>query len=257
MKVIEDHIISEVLELTPGHVVLRAQRSSPLPLILPGNFAEIEIPASRDVFLRRPFTFLDADIKSNTVSFYIKTIGKGTKILASLQTGDKLNIMYPLGNSFTIPDRGSKVMMVGGGSGIAPFGFLGRMLHEHGVECHFVIGGKTISDIHFVHEMEKFGTIHITTEDGSAGVKGLVTDSPMFKENHGFSLIYACGPEGMMKATGKWAHEKGIPCEVSLENTMACGFGACLCCITPTTTGNRCVCTDGPVFKFTDILWQS
>ncbi len=257
MKVVEDHIVNEVRELAPGHIVLSVYRKSPLPVILPGNFAEIEIPGTRDVFLRRPFTFLDADLSTNTLSFYIKTIGKGTRILAQLKPGDKLNIIYPLGNAFMIPDKGSKVLMVGGGSGIAPFGFLGRLLHEKGVECHFLLGGRTSSDIHFIKEMGKFGRVYITTEDGSAGTKGLVTNSPVFNGDYHFDYIYACGPDGMMQATGNWAVKNGIPCQVSLENTMACGFGVCLCCTTSTTTGNRCVCTDGPVFNYSDILWQS
>jgi dihydroorotate dehydrogenase electron transfer subunit len=120
------------------------------------------------------------------------------------------------------------------------------------------LGGRKLEDISLVKEFKPFGEVMITTEDGSGGVKGMVTDHPVLTGSRfSFDRVYSCGPEPMMKAIAQVAGKLGTFCEVSLENTMACGFGACLCCVTATTTGNKCVCTEGPVFNAADLLWQT
>ena len=255
MKRIEDLSVKNIRWLNSNSFVLELSGSEAIRDILPGNFAEIRIDQQPGVFLRRPFSYLDVDERSNSISFFIKVAGKGSQKLGTLAEGEQLNVMHPLGNSFSIPE-GRKVLITGGGSGIAPFIMLGRELKARANEVIILTGGKTSEDILFTEEFEKFGKVYCTTEDGSLGEKGLLSDHSIFsKDIHNFDQIYSCGPEGMMKAVAGIARENNIPCEASLEHLMACGFGVCLCCIQETTEGNKCVCTDGPVFNTNDLKW--
>ncbi|MFK5857395.1 MAG: dihydroorotate dehydrogenase electron transfer subunit, partial [Bacteroidota bacterium] len=222
--------------------------------VYPGNFAEIKVPDTPDVFLRRPISILDVDQKANTISFYIKAIGKGTKKMGNLAIGSQLNIIYPLGNSFSVNNQ-KNVLIVGGGSGIAPFIMLGDKLKKENANVTFLLGARSKSDVFLTNEFSKYGEVLVTTEDGSLGEKGLVTQHSVFSGSFPFDYIYTCGPDPMMKAVAKIAHEKNIVCEASLENMMACGIGACLCCVTPTVRGNLCVCTEGPVFNTKELQW--
>jgi dihydroorotate dehydrogenase electron transfer subunit len=256
-KVIADH---EVISLTcpvDDNYILQLKSPVEIPNIKSGNFAEILVPDTNDVFLRRPFSILDVDYENRYISFFVKAIGKGSKKLGKLKKGDKLNLIYPLGNSFNLPASKSKVLIVAGGSGIAPFILLGKELLKNNIKTTFLIGGKSKKDILLIDEFSKYGEVLITTEDGSLGEKGLVTHHPVFSSSiNSFDKIFSCGPEPMMKAVAKIANDKGIECEVSLENMMACGFGICLCCVTPTIEGNKRVCWEGPVFSSNYLKWQ-
>ena len=146
--------------------------------------------------------------------------------------------------------------MVGGGSGIAPILFLAKesgLKHE---QIDILIGARSEKDHINVSDYKKFGKLFFTSEDGTLGEKGFVTDHSVFQNLEKYNKIYACGPEAMMKAIAKIANDNNIFCEVSLENLMACGFGVCLCCIEPTINGNQCVCTEGPVFNIKELKWQ-
>jgi len=222
--------------------------------IRPGNFAEIKVPDTNDVFLRRPISVYDVDYEKNTITFYIKAIGKGTKKLGALDNGDKVDIVYPLGNSFT-PIVSGKTLIVGGGSGIAPFILLAEELKNANSKVTYLFGARTSEDIVLKKAFSVYGDVHVTTEDGSLGEKGLVTQHSIFDNINDFDMVYTCGPDPMMKAVSKIAESHDIKCEASLENMMACGFGACLCCVTPTIRGNECVCTEGPVFNSKDLKW--
>jgi len=159
-----------------------------------------------------------------------------------------------LGNSFSVVGEG-KALIVGGGSGIAPFIQLGRELKRRSIQTTFLIGGRTKNDVFLTDEFSKFGEVLVTTEDGSRGEKGFVTHHSVFSGDFDFNKIYTCGPDPMMKAIAKIATEKNIDCKASLENMMACGIGACLCCVTPTINGNKVVCTEGPVFNTKELGW--
>lgn len=254
MKRIEDLKVKEVRWLNSSSYVLDLAESQAVHDIRPGNFGEIRVDGHPDVFLRRPFSYLDFDVNEHTVSFFIKAIGKGTNKLGELEKGDTVNVIHPLGNAFSIPEN-KKVLITGGGSGIAPFIMLGRELKAKGNEVHILTGGRIKEDILFTEEFSRFGEVYCTTEDGSLGEKGLLTEHSIFSGNLGYDMIYTCGPEGMMKAVAAIAQEKGIACEASLENLMACGFGVCLCCIQETDEGNLCVCTEGPVFNVNKLKW--
>lgn len=254
MKKIQDCNVSQVKHLNDDTYILELRMEELPEKIESGNFAEIRVDHTPDVFLRRPFSVYDVDYEKKNISFFIKNIGKGTDLLGKLEEGDNVNIIYPLGNSFS-DNKTGKVLLIGGGTGIAPLLLLARKVKKSGSEVFYLIGGRTAKDIHLVEEFETYGTVLITTEDGSLGEKGMVTDHSIWESVSDFAKIYTCGPDPMMKAVAKITQAKQIPCEASLENTMACGFGACLCCITETTEGNKCVCTEGPVFNVNDLKW--
>lgn len=240
-------------EISRGYHVILLQCPEKLPEILPGQFAQLLVEKSVTTYLRRPISIYDTDPINNTISLLIKVVGAGTSTLATLQEGEKLNILYPLGNSFSVAE-GRKALLVGGGVGIAPMLLLAKYLHTRGKDLHVLIGGRSVADIIEPGLYETLGEVGITTDDGSAGIKGLVTQHPVFDRISEFSMVYACGPDPMMKAVAGIASANAVPCEVSLENLMACGIGACLCCIAETKTGNRTTCVDGPVFNVKELV---
>ncbi|MEE4260287.1 MAG: dihydroorotate dehydrogenase electron transfer subunit [Bacteroidales bacterium] len=254
MKRVQDFKFKDYKWLNYQNYILTLKTSDSIAEIKPGNFAELKIPNAPDVFLRRPLSILDVDHVKNTISFYVKIIGKGTEKLGKLRGGDKVSVIYPLGNSFSVNGT-KKALLVGGGSGIAPFILLGRELKQKGIDITFLIGARTKEDVLLTDEFKKLGEVLVTTEDGTMGQTGLVTHHSVFTEAFLFDKIYTCGPDPMMKAIAKIAEEKGVDCEASLENMMACGFGACLCCVVETNGGNKCVCTEGPVFNTKELAW--
>ena len=254
MKKIQDCTVHNIKNLNKDTYILELKCPKIPEHISAGNFAEIRVDHSAEVFLRRPLSVYNVDYKNQLISFFIKIVGKGTALLQEVKKGEIVNIIYPLGNSYGTKQSG-KVLVIGGGSGIAPLLLLGKELKESGAEITYLLGGRTSGDIHLIEDFKQYGTVNFTTEDGSLVEKGRVTDHTIFKKISEFSKIYTCGPDPMMKAIGKIAQQYKIPCEVSLENMMACGFGACLCCITETHEGNKCVCTEGPVFNVNDLKW--
>lgn len=254
-KVIADHVVLNNTPLGEEYALLTLQSPQPIPPILPGNFAEIKVPGIQDVFLRRPFSVFDVNYTLQTITFFIKKIGKGSAALVNLEEGRFVNVFYPLGNSFKVEDTLKKVLLVGGGSGMAPFLLLGQALKQKGVEMELLLGGRTHQDVLLQSYLSELGSIHITTEDGSEGTQGRVTDHAVMHNLASFDQVYACGPDPMMKAVGKASMSVGTTCQVSLETMMACGIGVCICCVTETDQGHEKVCTDGPVFNVERLRW--
>ena len=254
-KFVSDFNVTENIALNETNSLIRLHTSVTLPQILPGQFVNVEIKTA-GIFLRRPFSVFEVDYHQNTISLIVKILGRGSAKLAKIETGTSLSIMYPLGRHFTFPDKQEKVLAVGGGSGLAPMLFLVRESGLPAANVDIIIGAKSTSDHVDTSSYSNFGNIHLTTDDGSLCVKGFVTQHPLFSQLEKYDKIYACGPDGMMRAVAKKAKSAGIFCEVSLENLMPCGFGVCLCCIEPTVNGNVCVCTEGPVFNINDLKWQ-
>ena len=256
-KRIEDLRVVSNNKLNDEFYVLKLYSDSGFSDILPGQFAQVRIDDIPSVFLRRPFSIYHVDTKQKILEFLIKIAGKGSEKLATINAGQMLNIIYPLGNHFSLPPD-PHVLLVGGGTGVAPLLFLGLFLKEkYKVNPQFLLGYRNSDLIVEKERFEAIGKVHITTDDGSYGQKGLVIDHPVIKENASkFSRIYTCGPEVMMKAVARIAIQNGIECEVSLENLMGCGFGACLCCIVDTVEkGNINTCTEGPVFNTKSLKW--
>jgi len=148
-----------------------------------------------------------------------------------------------------------KFLLVGGGVGVAPLLYMGAEMAHRGNEPTFLLGARTARDLLMIDIFKRYGRVYITTEDGSEGEKGFVTDHSLLQKER-FSSIATCGPTPMMKAVAAFARKADTECEVSLENLMACGLGACLCCVEKTTEGNVCVCKEGPVFNIRKLLWQ-
>ena len=255
-KTIQDFEVAEKINLNDSHFILKLKSPTELSEILPGQFAEVLVQGSTSTFLRRPLSIHNVDFKKNELSFFIKCVGEGTAKLRTLEKGDILNVMFPLGNTFGLDIKG-KALLVGGGCGAAPLFYLAKYLSDKKTEVEILIGARSKNDLSLIEELKEFGNVHITTEDGSCGEKGLATQHSVFKNiENKFSKIICCGPEPMMKAVASIAKKNSIDCEVSLENTMACGIGACLCCVTETVEGHKCVCTDGPVFNIKSLKWQ-
>lgn len=223
--------------------------------VYPGQFVQILIADSSALFLRRPISINYIDKATNEMWLLVQNVGKGTSKITEMKVGEELNLLFPLGNKFTMPQPNQRVLLIGGGVGTAPIFFLGTRLQEKGFKPEFLLGGRSSSDITQLADFEKTGTVHITTEDGSLGVKGLVTHHPILKETN-IDRIYTCGPKPMMIAIAQHAKGNEIVCEASLENHMPCGFGVCLCCVEKTKErGNVCVCTEGPVFNINELQW--
>lgn len=252
MKKIIDFTVQENRHLNTDTFLL-ILHSSELPEIKAGQFVNVKVEDSPSTFLRRPISVHDVDAQKGLLYLLIKIAGNGTAKLSTLQAGDKLNIILPLGNWFTQPESG-RCLLVGGGVGIAPLLHLSKELRTKGLDTVVLIGTRTVRDIVLKEEFEKYGKVYYTTEDGSFGDKGYPTQHSILKEH--FDHIFCCGPSPMMKAVAQYAYVNHINCEVSLENMMACGIGACLCCVNDTKEGHKCVCTDGPVFNINDLKWQ-
>ncbi len=231
-----------------------------LPPIYPGQFVQILVDSSPNVFLRRPISINFVDRNKNELWLLVQQVGEGTRAICRHQPGETINLIYPLGNSFTLPEEKGdskgerRFLLIGGGVGTAPLLFLGKELNERNMQVDFLLGGRSATDILQQSDFEKYGTVYCTTEDGSLGERGVVTNHSILQEKR-YDFIFTCGPKRMMEAVAKYASKRGVPCEVSLENLMACGFGACLCCIEKTKHGNVNTCTEGPVFNINTLTW--
>lgn len=253
-KVLVDLTIKEVQHVNANCVLLVMCSEIPLPETLPGQFAELRVDNTPSVVLRRPISVHSFDAEKNEIGFLVQVVGDGTRWLASLKVGDKVNTLMPLGNGFTMPtEGGGRYLLVGGGVGSAPLYYLAEQLRKNGNDFVILIGARAAKDLYRRDAYEALGRVEYTTEDGSLGEKGYVTNHSVLAEK--FDGIFTCGPKPMMLAVAKYARENNIACEVSLENKMACGLGACLCCVEDTKEGHKCVCTDGPVFSIDELKW--
>lgn len=255
-KCVEDFRVRENRRLSDDLFVLILESAGKLPELSPGQFVQVKIEGSQETFLRRPFSIHDADYSNNTIRLLIQIAGKGTQTLSMLGPGRVLNLVYPLGNSFTLPEHGEKILLAGGGCGMAPLLFLGKYLKSRNYSPDVLLGFRNAGRIAEYEEYSEVGDVFLTTEDGSRGEKGYITDHTVFK-NGIYDRIYSCGPDPMIRAVAAHCYEKNIYCEISLENLMACGFGVCLCCVVDTVRGNVCTCTEGPVFNIRDLKWQT
>ena len=211
----------------------------------PGQFVNVDIPG---LYLRRPISVCQST--DTTVRLVFKVVGKGTALMAGYKQGDVVDVLSPLGNGFDVNAEGKKALLVGGGVGTPPLLGLAEELLKKGKEVKAVLGFNTASDIILEKDFRSLlgeGNVTVTTMDGSAGKKGLVTDA--LEE---CDVLYSCGPLPMMKAVAQKAECK---CYFSLESRMGCGFGACMGCSIQTTYGAKRVCKDGPVFDGEVLIW--
>lgn len=226
----------------------------------PGQFVHLRVPGLETGALRRPFSIFSAD--GGMLKILYKKVGRGTSVMTHLREGDRLQVIGPLGNGFPLEPAGVPVL-VAGGYGVAPLFFLAGRLERKGVA---LIGGRTAADILAAGDFTRIGwDVRVATQDGSAGEKGLVTDlldreMERLRQQRRCGEIFACGPEGMLRAAGARALEHGIRGWLSLDKRMVCGVGACLACVQKLRRADGStwigrVCHDGPVFEAREIVW--
>ena len=212
----------------------------------PGQFVNIQLAGK---FLRRPISVCDWE--ENKLTLVYKVVGHGTAQMAGMVPGETLDILTGLGNGYDLSVVGESPVLVGGGVGVPPMYGLAKKLRALGKHVQVILGFNTKEEIFYEAEFQALGcTVAVTTVDGSYGVKGFVTDA--LKEMH-YSHFCACGPEPMLKALYKASATSG---QMSFEERMGCGFGACMGCSCKTLTGNKRICKDGPVMKKEEILWD-
>ncbi|MBE9532023.1 MAG: dihydroorotate dehydrogenase electron transfer subunit [Proteobacteria bacterium] len=235
------------------------------PEIVPGQFVMLKITDDYDPLLRRPFGIygLLRSQEKTVLEIVYKVVGKGTKKMSSLTPGDRLDVMAPIGNGFPELKEGEELIMVAGGIGIAPF----KLLAAKYPDSVLLFGARDASEAVLVNEIKDMGLrVKVATMDGSRGTKGLVTEL-MESEFNRQSVVFACGPLGMLRAVSKLSHDNRVKSFVSLERAMACGVGACLGCAVKTKHGDdnaeratfenlKMVCSDGPVFDGELIDWE-
>lgn len=210
-----------------------------------GQFVNIKLDG---FFLRRPISV--CDYNDNELTLIYKVVGKGTEYMAELGAGEKLDILTGLGNGYDLSKSGNEPVLIGGGAGVPPMYNLCRKLVAEGKKPQVILGFNKKNELFFENEFKALGAeVTVTTADGSYGMKGFVTDA---LKNMKYTYIYSCGPEPMLKAIYNTAETSG---QLSFEERMGCGFGACMGCSCATKYGNKRICKDGPVLEMEEIIW--
>ena len=210
-----------------------------------GQFVNIQLDG---MYLRRPISVCDYDDKTLTIVY--KVVGKGTEAMAAMGAGVKLDILTGLGNGYDLTLAGDKPVLLGGGVGVPPMYNLAKKLVAQGCEVKVILGFNVKSEIFYEEEFKALGCdVTVTTVDGSYGTKGFVTNA--LPED--YTYFYTCGPEPMLKAVYRASKTSG---QMSFEERMGCGFGACMGCSCKTLTGYKRICKEGPVMKKEEILWD-
>lgn len=226
----------------------------------PGQFVMIRTNIGKDPLLRRPFSVHQV-LGNHEIQVYFKEVGRGTSILAHAKLGDVYSIFGPLGRGFRINDEGPSIL-VGGGLGIAPLLLLLKENCRLKKNCEndiVILGGRSREEVEpLLDDFKQYGvTLKFSTDDGSLGYHGYVTDILKSIELTGDATVYACGPEPMMAGVATLCQQNNVRCQVSVESVMACGMGACLGCSRPDKKGSYThVCLNGPVFDAEKLEWN-
>ena len=261
-------------EIGAGYRYLVLEAPKMAAELQPGQFVHVRVPALEKSALRRPFSVFDAEppspegfgASSGKVTVLYKTVGRGTAALNAVKSGDEINVLGPLGHGFPLKCDGVP-LLVGGGYGVAPLHFLAKRLNSNTPNLKtqtlpkLFIGGRTKTDLLALDKFKALGVeVFTATNDGSAGVKGLVTDpldeelTKLRERGEKFEL-FACGPDPMLKAVAMRATGTGSKGWISMDRHMICGVGACYACIQKTVRGNSRCCIEGPVFAAEDLVW--
>ncbi len=212
----------------------------------PGQFVNIALSGK---YLRRPISV--CDVEGNVLTIVYKVVGKGTEQMSYMHAGETLDILTGLGNGYDLTTAGERPLLLGGGVGVPPLYLLARRLIAKGRHVTVILGFNRADEIFYKEEFEALGAkVIIATADGSVGVKGFVTDALPTD----YTYFYTCGPEPMLKAVWRTTNTSG---QMSFEERMGCGFGACMGCSCKTLTGNKRICREGPVMRKEEILWEN
>ncbi len=225
--------------------------------VAPGQFVHVRIAENRPYILRRPFSVHRAH--GTSIEILYQVVGVGTRELSLVGHGAVMDAVGPLGHGWDVPDGIRHALLVAGGLGAAPLGMLAEHLAHRGVAVTVASGAPTAERLVARDLFERVAwRVVLATDDGSVGHCGFVTDvlGDLLAVDVP-DVVYACGPEAMARTVAAQAHAVGVPCQVSLERLMACGIGACLTCVVPTTRGLARACVDGPVFDASVVLWES
>lgn len=233
----------------------------------PGQFVQIAVPPGRDIMLRRPFSIHSASRRggwAGMLEVVFDAVGPGTAWLSEVRAHEVLDVIGPLGRPFGYPRELTSCLLVGGGYGAAPLFFLAEELRARNKLPHMLIGARDHDRVFKPIEGKRLGTsIAITTEDGSMGRRGRVTDAlPDVIARSNAQVVYACGPNAMLRAVAGFCRAKGIPCQVAVEELMACGVGVCWTCVVPMIAAdgsgwwNVRACVEGPVFNGARVWWE-
>ncbi|HJS73834.1 MAG TPA: dihydroorotate dehydrogenase electron transfer subunit [Vicinamibacteria bacterium] len=262
MKRDESSVLVERQQLSPDAFLLHFESETLSGSFRPGQFTMVRIPDRSDLLLRRPYSFCDSRPEDRSFSLLVKIAGKGTRALPELPVGGRADCLGPLGSSFRLPREGRRPLVVAGGVGIAPFVAFCRELARDGTSAIVLLGGRSASDLYLRSEFEALGMdVRTSTEDGTYGHRGLVTDllAKVFEGGEPLEL-YSCGPTPMLLRVAAMAREKRIPHQVSLERRMGCGMGCCLGCVVYTRSEAQSEylrsCTEGPVFDAESVVWE-
>lgn len=210
-----------------------------------GQFINIKLDG---LYLRRPISVCDVDNESVTIIY--KFVGRGTEQMSTMNIGERLDVLTGLGNGYDLSLSGDKPLLLGGGVGVPPLYLLAKKLIEQGKEVSVILGFNSENEVFYENEFKALGcNVTVTTVDGSYGVKGFVTNA----YPNDYTYFYTCGPEPMLKSVYKTAATSG---QMSFEERMGCGFGACMGCSCKTIAGYKRICKDGPVMKKEEILWE-
>ncbi len=256
-----DQVTAPVLEnrfVAPGIYRLRIEAPAIARAARPGQFLMLRVRQTLDPLLRRPFS-IHAVHDFRTVDILYRVVGKGTNLLTAIKKGERLDIVGPLGRGFSWRED-LLSLLVAGGMGIAPLFFLAQIIARNGAgaKTSVLIGARNKIELLCVKELRAMGLqVEATTEDGSAGKRGLVTDLITRRFITSQPILYTCGPHPMLRTVANLARGHGLSCQVSLESFMACGLGACLGCAAEMRNGDFVrVCKEGPVFDAYEVAWK-
>jgi dihydroorotate dehydrogenase electron transfer subunit len=263
-----DALVLSNSRVAPGFFRMVVSLENADSIFRPGQFFQLRIdPKSLDPLLRRPFA--PSETFPDTMAFVYAVVGHGTRVMSELHEGDRVSVLCPLGNCFALPEeKNAQALLVGGGCGAPSLLTLARALGSAGHAVHVALGARTQCSLLEVEAMAALAArLEVATDDGSHGIRGhAISAAETILSDLDPDLpvrIYACGPDPMLRALSALAEDRGIPCQVSLEARMACGFGACVGCVVkvrdatrPEGFAFRKVCCDGPVFDSREIVWE-
>jgi dihydroorotate dehydrogenase electron transfer subunit len=244
-------------EVAPGAVRMRLACPELAASIEPGQFFNLHVPGDASEILRLPFSWSNKSVEEGWVEFVFLVVGRGTQRLAALPVGTPTTLLGPAGHGWQVPQGAKRALLVAGGSGVVPLLPQARALVAAGVQVDFVEGAPYAARVLYEGEIVAAGAaFHLSTDDGSRGYAGFATGpAAELLAANAYDVVCTCGPEPMMRAVAKLAAEAGVPCQVSMERLMGCGFGACTTCLVDTVDGRKGACKDGPVFDAERIVW--
>jgi len=224
----------------------------------PGQFIHLQIPSLTEHMLRRPLGIYRRDVQRGEIVLVVQAVGTGTRALMGAKPGDELPALGPIGHGYSPDPQARDILLVAGGIGAVPLYSLAEEARKT-AHVQVILGAQTADLQVFQKDYESLvgeNSVHICTDDGSAGFQGFTTElaSQLLKTTK-FDYIATCGPHMMQSKIAQLALKTGVTCEVSLEERMACGIGACLSCVVDTNSGKKRVCVDGPVFTASEVIW--